>query len=392
MKNNNKINIAIHNSGEAIYSLDESDVIRFYNEESVNLLNIEPPESAAMSEAIERYDILAKATSDTIWDWDIVNDKMRYNIGITKTFGYESSEIKNVVDWWKKNIHPDDRVLISRSLDKAFMKKRQNFQLTYRFRCANGSFKYIYDRAFIIYNKEGKATRMIGAMQDVTYQMEEEIRMTKATIDAQERERHQIGLELHDNVNQLLTACLLNLVMIKNVSKKKNDELVKSSEEYINTAIDEIRKISHRLAPVSFNKISIKESFERLIAGMNFGNKFNIKTQFDDNWETGINNDIQLNLYRILQEQLTNIVKYASATAIEISITHRKNYLRMRITDNGIGFDATRIYKGIGLSNMEKRMQLLSGIFTLKTSPGKGCEIVAAIPLDNNGIFSQNNL
>ena len=283
----------------------------------------------------------------------------------------------------EKNIHPDDRLLVSRSLDKVFVKKRQNFQLTYRFRCADGSFKYIYDRAFIIFDKQGIATRMIGAMQDVTYQMEEEIRVAKATIDAQENERHQIGLELHDNVNQLLTASLLNLGMMKKVPEGKNEELAKKTQEYISTAIEELRKISHRLAPVSLNKVSLKESFERLIHCMNANNQFSINARFDDFWQTGISNDIQLNLYRILQEQLTNIVKYSSATAIDISVTYRKNYISMRIADNGKGFDSTRIYKGIGLNNMEKRTQLLSGVFTLNTSPGNGCEIIAAIPLDN---------
>jgi len=337
-----------------------------------------------MSEAIERYDMLAKATSDTIWDWDIVNDKMLYNEGITKTFGYESSEIKDVNDWWKKNIHPDDRLLVSRALDRVFVKKRQNFQLTYRFRCADGTFKYIYDRAFIIFNKQGKATRMIGAMQDVTYQMEEEIRITKATNDAQESERHQIGLELHDNVNQLLTACLLNLAMMKKVAPGKNIELAAASQGYLNTAIAELRKISHRLAPVSLNKVSIKESFDRLITCMNVNNQFSITTHFDDFWETGISNEIQLNLYRILQEQLTNTVKYSGATTIDISVTKRKNYISMKVADNGKGFDPTRIHKGIGLTNMEKRAQLLSGLFTLNTSEGNGCEIIVAIPLDNN--------
>lgn len=134
---------------------------------------------AKIQRVFERYDILARATSDTIWDWDIVKNRMQYNEGITEMFGYELEEIDRVADWWENNIHPADLPVVSASIDKAFDKKIETIQMEYRYRCANNSYKHIHDRAFVMYDETGKPIRMIGAMQDVTERKkaEEELRM-----------------------------------------------------------------------------------------------------------------------------------------------------------------------------------------------------------------------
>lgn len=332
--------------------------------------------------AIERYDILAKATSDTIWDWDITNNKMEYNAGVFDMFGYELPEVKNVLDWWKMNLHPEDVHMVSEALIEVFQTQRQNFQLEYRFRCANGTYKYIYDRAFVMYDAKQNPVRMIGAMQDVSYEKEEEKRISKAIMDAQEKERYQIGLELHDNVNQMLVGTLLNISMINKVEADKAQELIEKSKGYINDAIAEIRKLSHRLAPVTFDDISLKEIFEGLLESINVQNKFTYKLDLDGFDEAAVANDIQVNLLRVLQEQLSNIVKHAHASCIEISIKHTANKLRMRIFDNGVGFNPATIKRGIGLANIKKRAESLKGKFLLNANPGNGCEIILEIPLD----------
>ena len=336
-----------------------------------------------MLKAIERYDMLARATSDTIWDWDILNNKINYNDGITKMFGHTSLQINNPVSWWKKNIHPYDWEKVSHTLDEVFTNKAEQFQLSYLFKCADGSYKNIYDRAFVIFDNAGNPSRMIGAMQDVTYLRQEEIRIMKATLDAQENERQQIGFELHDNINQILTGCLLNLGTIKNSSPERAAELVEKSKEYILMAINETRKLSHRLAPSFSDNHSIKKSFEELIQVMNVNNQFTTKLHFDNFSNPDISYNVNLNLYRILQEQLTNIVKYSKATIVEISIKIKDNHIVMRTFDNGIGFKPSAANMGIGLSNMKKRIQVLSGTFNLNTAPGKGCEIIVSLPVEN---------
>ncbi len=339
---------------------------------------------ARMQEAFERYDILSRATSDTIWDWDIVNNKMLYNEGITKIFGYSFSSIENVVEWWKMKIHPDDLERISGSIDDVFKNRLEHIQLEYRFRCEDGSYKYVFDRGFIIFDENAKPIRMIGAMQDITHKNEEENRIAKAIIDAQEQERHFIGVELHDNVNQILVGALLSLGMVKEkqLFTEKESDYIEKTKGYIINAIDEIRKLSHQLVPVAFENISLKEIFENQLLKINVDNRFTINLLFDDINKADIPDDIQINLYRILQEQIKNIIKHAEATIIEIGVTILKDTVTMRIADNGRGFNTKTEKKGIGLGNIKKRAESLGGKFILNSDLGKGCEVMVVIPLN----------
>ena len=333
--------------------------------------------------AIERYEILARATSDTIWDWDMLNNTMLYNEGNKQMFGHKNSEVENVAEWWKKNIHPEDLHTVNEALNEVYNKKQQIIQLEYRFRCADDSYKYIFDRAFVIYGEEDKPTRMIGAMQDITNEVQEEIRTAKAIIDAQEQERRYIGAELHDNVNQILAGSLLFIGMVKSnqLDTEKTFEFIETGKGYITDAINEVRKLSHELAPVSFDDSSLKDSFDNLILTLNLNNRFNIQFDFDELCNE-LSGEIQINLYRILQEQTKNILKYSEANEIDITVTLSENAVSMRIFDNGKGFNTKTIKKGIGLSNIKRRAESLSGKYLLNSAAGKGCEIIIEIPLD----------
>lgn len=375
----------------------KKDGSHFYSEISLQLISVDKVQATirditsqknkeqALKDTIERYDYLAKATADTIWDWDIVNDHILFNEGITTMFGYADEQVNHEINWWKKCIHPEDLRRVCSTLEEAFTQQLQNFQLSYRFQCADGNFKYIYDRAFTIYDTDGYPLRMIGVMQDITCQRKEDVRISKAIIDAQENERYQIGIELHDNVNQILTGCLLNLSMIKHSDQQKSVEIAENSKGYILSAINELRKITHRLIPASPEHASLKDLFETLIHNMNINNQFNIDTDFDDCSGVKIDNEVQLNLYRILQEQLTNIIRYADASSIEISLHCGKEHIRMRVYDNGRGFEPTEVKQGIGLCNIRKRTEVLGGQCKLNTAVGKGCELVVEVPYHTAG-------
>lgn len=130
-----------------------------------------------IKESNEKYDIVAKATSDTIWDWKIQEDKLFWNKGIKAIFGYNEEEVGDSSKWWFDNIHPEDSIKMSIKLYSFIEQKTENWQDEYRFKCANNSYKYVLDRGFLLKDKNGKATRMIGAIQDITKQKEEELRL-----------------------------------------------------------------------------------------------------------------------------------------------------------------------------------------------------------------------
>jgi len=130
-----------------------------------------------IKESNEKYDIVAKATSDTIWDWKIQEDRLTWNKGIEVIFGYSQDEVGSSSKWWFEKIHPEDSIKMSIKLYSFIEQKTENWQDQYRFKCANGTYKYVLDRGFLLKDEEGKAIRMIGAIQDITKQKEEEQRL-----------------------------------------------------------------------------------------------------------------------------------------------------------------------------------------------------------------------
>ncbi len=130
-----------------------------------------------IQESKERYDIVAKATSDTIWDWNIVENEFVWNKGIQGVFGYKKEEIGTNSKWWFDRIHPEDSIRMSVKLYSFLEQKTQKWQDEYRFKCKDGSYKYVLDRGFLVFDESGDPIRMIGAMQDITKRKEEERRL-----------------------------------------------------------------------------------------------------------------------------------------------------------------------------------------------------------------------
>lgn len=222
----------------------------------------------------------------------------------------------------------------------------------------------------------------LAILTDVTEKNRMEQKVTRAIIKTQENERYEIGAELHDNICQILASTHISMgVLAKSVSPC-GMELFQQCKDYINLATQEIRNLSHRLAPAFFNDSTLEEAFEILMNNANVEKKYNVSLYFDEAVEKmNISRDLQLNLYRVLQEQMRNILKYADCKNIEVDLIVKNNKIKMRIADDGVGFDVNAAKGGIGLSNMRRRVELFSGRFDVFSSPGNGCELVIDIPL-----------
>ena len=216
---------------------------------------------------------------------------------------------------------------------------------------------------------------------DVTEKTRLELKITKAIIKTQEDERYEIGTELHDNVCQILASSQLSLEMLKDNIPPESEQWFNKSKQFINLALDEIRNISHRLAPSFFDYSTIEDTFQELIDNFNVEKKHEVSMHFElVGFDEKLNSEIQLNLYRILQEQLRNIIKYAKATKIKVALKTEEDILKFIISDNGIGFNYEITKKGIGLANIRRRAELFSGSMQIETSPGNGCTLIVRIP------------
>lgn len=123
----------------------------------------------------ERYDIISKATSDTVRDWNLLTGEIIWNKGIKGIFGYKNL-IENMTssDWWALRIHPKDRERVTGNIQTHIRDRIARWQDEYRFACADGSYKYVLDRGFMVFNENGVSVRMLGSMQDISQRKQEE--------------------------------------------------------------------------------------------------------------------------------------------------------------------------------------------------------------------------
>lgn len=206
-------------------------------------------------------------------------------------------------------------------------------------------------------------------------------KILKIIVDAQEKVRHEISNELHDNVCQLLVASKL-YIEIAQKDEQNRLELMHESTIHINTAIQEVRKLSHSLHSVYLHSIDFETELRNLIESLKKQEKIKISAKINIEGIAGVlPTEAQHDVFRILQEQVNNIIKYSEAKNVYIELVLVEKELRIKVSDNGIGFNPEEAKSGIGLTNMYNRISSLNGTYLLKTKPGEGCCWNIRIPL-----------
>ena len=231
---------------------------------------------------------------------------------------------------------------------------------------------------------------MLEQIQDQTralheQQRQEQVKMITTTLDAQEKERNLIGQELHDNVNQILVGTKLFLSMIKQ-DPVKNKLLINSCMETIQQAIDENRKIAHALVAPDFETKILAEQIADLTDNMLKTSGIDVDINTTCLVESLLEEDQKLAIYRIAQEQCANIIKYAQAQLVDISLSTSDECFKMVIADDGIGMEANKPTKGIGLKNIKGRLSIFNGTVNIKSVPGKGFALEITMPLKKANI------
>ena len=240
-----------------------------------------------------------------------------------------------------------------------------------------------------IFDDSNKVSYIIGIQEDVTASKENEAiqrkidnqkLIEKTTLIAEQKQKNEIGEELHDNVNQILATLKLYINVAIN-QKDRQTEMLEKSDEMIVFAIDEIRKLSRNLVSTSIKKECFQQTISELICSMQIALPFSIELIFDEAIEEHLSESLMLTFYRIIQEQLNNIIKYAKPTCVTIKFGMANDIINLSIKDDGVGFNKEITAQGIGLKNMSHRVEIEKGNFTVITSVGNGCEIKIDMPI-----------
>jgi signal transduction histidine kinase len=243
-------------------------------------------------------------------------------------------------------------------------------------------------------NANGGLLRIDGICNDITARIELETALaaeikekqreiTAAVITAQENERYFLGEELHDNINPILSTARLYIDCVLS-GDERQQHLLSESKDFIGTAINEIRTLSKSLIPPSLGDIGLVEAMEDMVNNIRAVNKLVFITDFDTIDDNLLSRNLKLTIFRIVQEQLNNIMKHANAKTVWVRLNYNAGKLRLTVKDDGIGFDTKLKRNGVGLQNITSRTELCNGNVSVTASPGMGCELTASFTLDTS--------
>jgi signal transduction histidine kinase len=213
-------------------------------------------------------------------------------------------------------------------------------------------------------------------------QNEKQNDLLRAILETQESERERLAEDLHDSVGQVLSAVKLNLHRLDKTCA--NDEKVTSvlsnTRSLIDDCIQEIRSIIQNVKPPLLTDFGLAEALNDLCIKVQ--KTTGIQVIFNDETDKGrYEAEIEVTLYRIVQELFGNTIKHANATTIHISLKTKNNTIQLTFKDNGSGYNSFETTNGSGLKNMQSRTHFIKGNITIITKPGEGMQAEIKVPI-----------
>jgi two-component system sensor histidine kinase UhpB len=292
---------------------------------------------------------------------------------------------------FRKRLHPDDLGRVIKNFEDTLKTTSNLWQVDYRYKMNGNKYHDMISRGYIIRDEDQKPYRIIAAVQDVTeirnirsalFQQELRHRqmLGQSIIKTQEEERNRWALELHDNVGQLLTVIKLYMEQMV-IEPSKTATLLPKAQEMTDKVLNDIRQLSASMKPPEFNVTSLHDAIRQLLANIQRVKTYDFDLHIEELNEQQLNDDHKLMIFRVVQEQLNNIIKYAQADHIVIYIANTAQKASIEIIDDGKGFDTSVIASGIGLRNIRSRLQVYVGQLDIDSSPGEGCRLNAEFGL-----------
>jgi PAS domain S-box-containing protein len=347
----------------------------------------------------ERFGLAARVTTDVIYDWETSSSHIWWSDGFYSLFGYARQEVESTRDFWIRHLHPDEQENVVNSLRQAVAGTGDTWSCEYRFRRKDGAYASIQDKACVLRNPSGLATRVIGGMSDVTERKEaherieqsrRQLRALSARLESlREEERTRISREVHDELGQLLTALKMDLRWIeKRIGERENDpallpvlEKAVEAGEVADRAMSTVQKISSELRPGTLDNLGLTAALRHEAA------KFQEHTGIacamrlpEDSPE--LPQAVATAVFRIFQETLTNVARHAGASQVQAALRVEADQLVLEVRDNGRGIspEALDSPKSLGLLGMKERAAVLGGKLLVERFPAGGTVVTFQVP------------
>jgi PAS domain S-box-containing protein len=341
-----------------------------------------------ISESEMRFRTMADSAPVMIWVTNDNDQIIYYNQGWLNFTGKSMNE--DMQERWEDKIFPDD---VPHAVKEYYIAiaHQQSFTIEYRLRKHDGTYCWVIDRGSPRFLEDGSFVGYTGVcfnIQDrkemekqlLQAELEKQKLISKAGIEGQENEREGISRELHDNVNQLISSAKLYMEVVKRDPETRED-MVNRSIATLSMAIEEIRRLSKSLTPPSLGDLGINDAIDEFVDDVNLIGNLHLTFQPCKQLEEYLSPEIALTIYRIVQEQVNNILKHAEATTAGIVLSIQNEMLVLEINDNGKGFDPLARRKGVGIANITNRAALYNGKVHIESAPGNGCMLMVSVPI-----------
>ena len=224
-------------------------------------------------------------------------------------------------------------------------------------------------------NRNERNKRRLQAAKIEALEHENTISILKGVMQGEENERSRIARELHDGIGGILSAAMMRFT-----SAIQEHEAITQTPAFddglalLNEMGDEIRKTAHNLMPEVLLKQPLPDAIRTYCSVVQQSNSIQINFQTLGSFD-GIAQSSKLNIYRIVQELLKNVIKHSQATSALVQLLMNEHLLTVTVEDNGIGFDTSELKKGMGLHNIQARVSSMQGHFTVESTAGKGTSV-----------------
>lgn len=247
----------------------------------------------------------------------------------------------------------------------------------------------VYNRRIRVSEIIAKQREEINTQRIIKLQNNMKIQSLSSMVAGQEAERNRIATDLHDSLGGSLSALKLQFENVVMADQPNGSEGFKNISVLIDNACSEVREIARNLKPSALENIGLVAAIRDLI------NRYNNHSEIDmslhtDVGELTLDNDSKLNLYRIFQELINNVIKHADASEVDVQLTKTETDLILKVEDDGKGFDLETVKKGLGLDSIHSRVNVLMGDLNIDSSPNRGTSIVIHIPVESSELSPQS--
>jgi PAS domain S-box-containing protein len=355
----------------------------------------------------ERFQIIARATNDTIWDWDLNTNRVWWNEGINSVFGYPAEAVDNDGHWWDQHIHPDDRERILQGQRAVIEQGGHFWSDEYRYRRADGSYADVFDRAYVTRDTHGRPLRMIGAMMDITTRKQAEKEIARARDEAVEVARLKseflanISHEVRTPLNGIIGMTVLLDDSELHPEQRNFVETIKTCSEVLLRIINDILDFSKMEAgklcfeTLDFNLRQTVESTIEVLADRADRKHVELVLLIDANVPVQLRGDPG-RLRQVLMNLVVNAVKFTEHGEVVVRValeseSESQVVLCFTVKDTGVGIPAsampylfqafsqvdgstTRRYggTGLGLAISKSIVEMMGGQIGVQSTPGKG--------------------